>query len=135
MPADSRLRRLTHTQLEVVNDLGIDATLFANEQVPIESAAVNELLCMLQLHETVERFADASPDSFATPPAIDRVAVTPDFHKAAGVPVGTVLATRGFVVPAAIGNDVNCGMRVHVTDLPAERVVDHLDELDISNAG
>jgi tRNA-splicing ligase RtcB len=130
MPTDSRLQRLDPTRLKVVNDLGIDATLFAGADVPVENAAVNELLSMLRLRETVERFADVSPASFDRDPAIDRVAVTPDFHKAAGIPVGTVLATRGFVVPQAIGNDVNCGMRVHVTSLRAEEVAGKLDELE-----
>ena len=63
-------------------------------------------------------------------PAVERVAVTPDFHKGAGIPVGTVLATRGFVVPQAIGNDVNCGMRLHVTDLPAARFAGRADKLE-----
>src|SRR5262249_54159265 len=85
---------------------------------------------MLQVQKTVERVAEKSPSSFDHPPEIDRVAVTPDFHKAAGIPVGTVLATSGFVVPQAIGNDVNCGMRVHVTDLMAEQVQPRLDELE-----
>jgi tRNA-splicing ligase RtcB len=130
MPSDPRLSRLDPTRLQVVNDLGIATLLFAGDDVPIESAAVNELLDMLRLQETVERFAEKSPDSFDRPPRIDRVAVTPDFHKAAGIPVGTVLATRGFVVPAAIGNDVNCGMRVHVTDLAADRLRGRLDDLE-----
>src|SRR5262249_54319458 len=56
--------------------------------------------------------------------------VTPDFHKARGVPVGTVLATRGFVVPQAIGNDINCGMRLHLTSLSADRVAGKVEELD-----
>ncbi len=130
MPSDPRLSRLDPTRLQVVNDLGIDATLFASDEVPVEPAAVNELLDMLLLQRTVERFAEKSPDSFDQPPAIDRVAVTPDFHKAAGIPVGTVLATTGFVVPAAIGNDINCGMRVHVTDLRAEQIQGRLDDLE-----
>lgn len=130
MPTDSRLARLDATRLKVVNDQGIDATLFAGADVPVESAAVNELLTMLHLQHTVERFADKSPSSFDLPPAIDRVAITPDFHKAAGIPVGTVLATKGFVVPQAIGNDVNCGMRVHVTSLQADQVAGKLDELE-----
>lgn len=130
MPNDPRLSRLDPTRLRVVNDLGIEATLFATEQVPVESAAVNELLGMLEVQKTVERVADKSPSSFDRPPEIDRVAVTPDFHKAAGIPVGTVLATRGFVVPAAIGNDVNCGMRVHVTDLRAEDLTGKMDDLE-----
>lgn len=130
MPGDTRLHRLDPTRLRVANDHGIDATLFAGPDVPVEAAAVTELLTMLQLRQTAERFADASPASFDDAPAIDRVAVTPDFHKAAGIPVGTVLATRGFVVPQAIGNDVNCGMRVHVTSLQADQVADKLDDLE-----
>src|SRR5262245_37857057 len=130
MPTDPRLSRLDPTRLRVNNDLGVDATLFANDQVPVEGAAVNELLELLQLRRTVERVAEKSPDSFDVPPAIDRVAVTPDFHKAAGIPVGTVMATRGFVVPQAIGNDINCGMRVHLTSLQAEQVAGKLDELE-----
>ena len=40
------------------------------------------------------------------------------------------MATKGFVVPAAIGNDVNCGMRLHLTSLKAEQVVGRLDRLE-----
>jgi tRNA-splicing ligase RtcB len=130
MPSDPRLTRLDATSLRVNNSLGVEATLFANEQVPVESAAVNELLTMLQVQQTVEQMADRVPDAFAGDPVLERVAVTPDFHKAAGVPVGTILATRGFVVPQAIGNDINCGMRLHVTSLPADRVASRLDDLE-----
>jgi tRNA-splicing ligase RtcB len=130
MPNDPRLSRVDSTRLKVVNNFGVDATLFAGDGVPVESAAVSELLAMLQLKETVERVAEKSPSSFREDPVIERVAVTPDFHKAAGIPVGTVLATRGFVVPQAIGNDINCGMRVHVTSLPADAVAGKLDDLE-----
>lgn len=91
MPSDPRLSRLDPTRLRVVNDLGIATTLFATEQVPVESAVVNELLDMLQLQHTVERVAEKSPSSFDSSPAIDRVAVTPDFHKAA---MGMAQASR-----------------------------------------
>ena len=130
MPTDSRLERLDANRLRVINAQHVEATLFANEDVPVEKAAVAELLTMLQLRETVERMAETAPESFDTSPSIDRVAVTPDFPKAAGIPVGTVLATRGFVVPQAIGNDINCGMRLHITDLTADRVSAKLDELE-----
>ncbi|MBY0231380.1 MAG: RtcB family protein [Gemmataceae bacterium] len=129
MTHDPRLERLDPCRLKVRNPQGIDATLFAREDVPVEGAAVAELLAMLQLRETVERVAQAA-GGFDEPPAIERVAVTPDFHKAAGIPVGTVMKTRGFVVPQAIGNDVNCGMRLHLTDLDADDVPARLDELE-----
>ncbi len=130
MSSDSRLTRLDASRLRIDNPYGINATLFASEQVPIESAAVSELLTLLDLQQTVERINSSQPDAFASPPVIRQVAVTPDFHKAAGIPVGTVLATEGFVVPQAIGNDINCGMRLQVTSLPAERLAGRIDELE-----
>ncbi len=43
---------------------------------------------------------------------------TPDFHAGATVPVGAVVATSpDLVIPQAIGTDIQCGMRLHVSDL------------------
>lgn len=130
MNSDSRLIRLDANRLRVANPRGLDAVLFANCEVPVESAAIDELLALLKLENTVERFASVSPSSFDETPALRRVVLTPDFHKANGIPVGSVLATRGFAVPQAIGNDVNCGMRLHLTDIAADRLDGHLDELE-----
>src|SRR5688572_24054467 len=38
------------------------------------------------------------------------VAVMPDCHYGKGATVGTVLATDGAVIPAAVGVDIGCGM-------------------------
>jgi tRNA-splicing ligase RtcB len=38
------------------------------------------------------------------------VAVMPDCHYGKGATVGTVLATRGAIIPAAVGVDIGCGM-------------------------
>src|SRR4029077_8323714 len=38
------------------------------------------------------------------------VAVMPDCHYGKGATVGTVIATKGAVVPAAVGVDIGCGM-------------------------
>ncbi len=47
-----------------------------------------------------------------------RTIATPDFHPGdAGVAIGSVIHTQGMVVPAAVGSDINCGMRLHVIDL------------------
>ncbi len=40
---DPRLVRIDLTRLRAVNDEGVDAVLFANEEVPVESATVEEL--------------------------------------------------------------------------------------------
>jgi tRNA-splicing ligase RtcB len=69
MTLDPRLSRLDENRVRIDNPYGIDAVLFANESVPVEVAAVTELVQMLDLSRTVERFAEASPESFETEPA------------------------------------------------------------------
>jgi tRNA-splicing ligase RtcB (3'-phosphate/5'-hydroxy nucleic acid ligase) len=57
-----------------------------------------------------------------------RVCATPDFHPGdAGVAIGSVLETAGQVIPAAVGSDINCGMRLHVADLSVERFLQDRD--------
>ncbi|MCH9684311.1 MAG: RtcB family protein [Deltaproteobacteria bacterium] len=59
-----------------------------------------------------------------------QVCATPDFHAGHRVPVGAVVATTpDLVVPQAIGTDINCGMRLHVTDLTVDRFAEGKDEL------
>lgn len=128
--ARSELKRVDENRSTISNDFDVEVSLFANSDVPVEQIAIDELQQMLELQRTVESFAKVSPESFAVPPRVTRVAVTPDFHKAQGIPVGTILETNGFVVPQAIGNDVNCGMRLHLTDLQADQIVGQLDELE-----
>jgi len=132
---DNRLTRLDANRVRVNNKHGIDAVLFANAQVPVEAAVVTELLGLLDLQETVERVAAATPDAFDAPPSISQVAITPDFHKARGIPVGTVLETQGFLVPQAIGNDINCGMRLHLTSLKEDQITGNLDALETAMRG
>lgn len=130
MTKDPRLVRLDANRLSVRNDRGVDATLFANADVPVESGAVDELVGVMGLQDTIDRLADHDPAFFEGEPSLRKMAVTPDFHKGAGIPIGTVMATRGFVVPQAIGNDINCGMRLHVTSLTADKVAGRLDALE-----
>src|SRR3954470_11930710 len=47
------------------------------------------------------------------------VAVMPDTHYGKGSTVGTVLATKGAVIPAAVGVDIGCGMIAVKTTLAA----------------
>ena len=47
-----------------------------------------------------------------------RACATPDFHPGdAGIAIGSVIETEGQIIPAAVGSDINCGMRLHVADL------------------
>lgn len=54
------------------------------------------------------------------------VAVMPDAHWGMGATVGTVIATKGAIVPAAVGVDIGCGMMAVKTDLRAEHLPDSL---------
>ena len=45
------------------------------------------------------------------------VAVMPDCHYGKGATVGTVIATRGAIIPAAVGVDIGCGMVAVKTSL------------------
>lgn len=43
-------------------------------------------------------------------PVVRRVAVMPDVHVGVGCCIGTVIATRRALIPAAVGVDIGCGM-------------------------
>jgi tRNA-splicing ligase RtcB (3'-phosphate/5'-hydroxy nucleic acid ligase) len=54
------------------------------------------------------------------------VAVMPDVHFGIGATVGSVIATKGAVVPAAVGVDIGCGMAAYQTTLKASDLPDSL---------
>jgi tRNA-splicing ligase RtcB (3'-phosphate/5'-hydroxy nucleic acid ligase) len=53
------------------------------------------------------------------PIARQHVALMPDFHVGYGMPIGGVFATKGGVVPNAVGVDIGCGMIAAQTDIDA----------------
>jgi len=57
------------------------------------------------------------------------VAVMPDVHLGKGATVGTVIATRGAIVPAAVGVDIGCGMLAVKTDLGAADLPESLERV------
>ncbi len=57
------------------------------------------------------------------------VAAMPDVHIGIGATVGTVVATRGAVIPAAVGVDIGCGMMAVRTSLTANDLPDDLRPL------
>ncbi len=57
------------------------------------------------------------------------VAVMPDVHVGIGATVGSVVATSGAIIPAAVGVDLGCGMMAVQTTLRAEDLPDSLAAL------
>ncbi|HWU01363.1 MAG TPA: RtcB family protein [Novosphingobium sp.] len=55
------------------------------------------------------------------------VAAMPDVHVGIGATVGSVIPTRGAVIPAAVGVDIGCGMMAARTSLMAHDLPDNLE--------
>jgi len=77
--------------------------------VPIEDAAAQQLRNVARL-----------------PFVFKHVAAMPDVHWGMGATVGSVIATKGAIVPAAVGVDIGCGMAAAMTSLVAADLPDSL---------
>lgn len=63
------------------------------------------------------------------PCVFKHVAVMPDVHYGIGATVGSVVATQGAIVPAAVGVDIGCGMMAAQLPFTADRLPDNLHAL------
>ena len=68
----------------------------------------------------------------ALPWVAHHVAVMPDVHVGKGATVGSVIALRGAVAPAAVGVDIGCGMAAQKTNLSAKDLPDSLRKLRLA---
>lgn len=66
------------------------------------------------------------------PVVAGHVAVMPDVHLGKGATVGSVIPTRGAIIPAAVGVDIGCGMLAVETSLGAGDLPASLAELRAS---
>ncbi len=57
------------------------------------------------------------------------LAVMPDVHWGMGATVGSVIPTKGAIIPAAVGVDIGCGMMAMRTSLKADDLPDSLSRL------
>lgn len=57
------------------------------------------------------------------------IAVMPDVHLGKGSTIGSVIPTKGAIIPAAVGVDIGCGMNALRTALTAEDLPENLAEL------
>ena len=80
--------------------------------VPVEDAALSQLRNVANL-----------------PFIFKHVAVMPDVHWGTGATIGSVIATQGAIVPAAVGVDIGCGMVAARLSLKASDLPDGLAAL------
>lgn len=80
--------------------------------------------------KALRQLADLAAAAHPAGGAVERACASPDFHPGdAGVAIGSIAVTEGMVIPAAVGSDINCGMRLHVVDLDVERLLARKAEL------
>ncbi|WP_194899519.1 RtcB family protein [Catenulispora pinisilvae] len=79
--------------------------------------------------ESVEPQALDQLRNVAALPWTHGVAVMPDVHRGIGATVGSVIAMKGAVSPAAVGVDIGCGMSAVKTSLVADQLPDDLSRL------
>lgn len=68
----------------------------------------------------------------ALPWVVHHVAVMPDVHVGKGATVGSVIALRSAIAPAAVGADIGCGMAALETNLRARDLPDNLRDLRLA---
>lgn len=73
--------------------------------------------------DKIDALALAQAEDLASLPfAHSHIALMPDVHCGLGMPIGGVLATKGVVVPNAVGVDIGCGMCAIKTSLRVEDI-------------
>lgn len=78
----------------------------------------------------VEDVARQQLRNLASMPFIHKhIAAMPDVHWGMGATVGSVIATKGAIIPAAVGVDIGCGMMAQRTTLAASDLPDNLHAL------
>src|SRR3954447_10388269 len=87
---------------------------------------VNEKTVVFLPWETIEVEAQQQILNTSSMPFVfHHIAVMPDCHYGKGATVGTVLPTRGAIIPAAVGVDIGCGMIAVRTPLTRSDVPNH----------
>lgn len=66
------------------------------------------------------------------PFAFKHIAIMPDSHQGYGMPIGGVLATKGVIIPNAVGVDIGCGMcavKTSLTEIDTETLKKIMGEI------
>ena len=83
--------------------------MWVSEETPIESQAYDQIKAMATL-----------------PILAGPLAIMPDVHWGKGATVGSVIPTRGAIVPSSVGSDIGCGMAALQTTMRIDQLPDNL---------
>ncbi len=85
-----------------------------------------------QLHEVEGAALHQLKNIASLPWCFHHVAAMPDVHLGKGATVGSVVAMKGAVAPAAVGVDIGCGMAAQRTNLTAGDLPESLKDLRLA---
>lgn len=91
---------------------------------------INDKIVTFLNPKTIEPAAKQQLENIAELPFVFKhVAVMPDCHLGKGATVGSVIATKGAIIPAAVGVDIRCGMIAVKTKFFAEDLPTNLEKV------
>lgn len=103
---------MTQQEYNVISDKNSVPVKMWTQGVPVDEKAKEQLIKTAQM------------------PFIHKwLAVMPDVHVGKGSTIGSVIPTKGAIIPAAVGVDIGCGMMAARTSLTASDLPDNLFEL------
>lgn len=82
------------------------------DHVPVEDSAMQQIMNISKM-----------------PFIYKHIAIMPDVHYGIGATVGSVIPTRGAIIPAAVGVDIGCGMMAAKTSLTSNDLPENLSSL------
>ncbi|MCP4041561.1 MAG: RtcB family protein, partial [Gammaproteobacteria bacterium] len=65
----------------------------------------------------------------------NHIAAMPDVHAGKGATIGSVIPTRGAIIPAAVGVDIGCGMNALRLSINANDLPDNLRSVRLAIEG
>lgn len=80
-------------------------------KVSAQVYASEKLLPQLTEDQSIQQLKNAAQ----IPSVVEPVIGMPDMHEGFGLPIGGVMATRGYISAGAVGMDINCGVRLMAT--------------------
>ena len=87
--------------------------VISTEQIPIK----------LWLDDIEDSALEQAKNLANLPFVFKHIAIMPDSHLGYGMPIGGVMATKGVIIPNAVGVDIGCGMiavKTSLTDIDAD---------------
>jgi len=91
---------------------------------------INDKIVTFLNPKTIEPAAKQQLENIAELPFVFKhVAIMPDCHLGEGATVGSVIATKGAIIPAAVGVDIGCGMIAVKTKFFAEDLPNNLEKV------